>query len=350
MKIGYAVVGTSSITRQFIQAATDHGSWRLRAALGSGYPRGQEFLASLPGPPSQAVALTDRADLARSRDIQVVYVASPNDLHYSIACAALAAGKHVIVEKPAFSTLQEWTHAHEIADRQGVLLLEAARHIYEDNYQTLASTVRGLGRVTGASLVLRQYSSRFPAYLAGERPRIFSAEHSGGALVDLGVYQLYAAVDWFGRPEEVSYRARILDTGADGEGIAVLRYHDFDVSLAVSKVQVSQQDNEIYGGDGEFLAFNNVAAVSRLRRSCPGREDAAALPLGPVARNPLSPEVEHFTRRILAHPAEPAQSPYTYDQLRSLGAAVIALSQRLRGSAGVIFPADLRTQPWPAAR
>lgn len=340
--IRYAVVGTGPISRQFVDAATDHGGWRLQGVLGSSPASGQEFLSSQQGVPADAVAHGRLSDLAKSRDVDVVYVASPNSLHFPVACEALEHGKHVIVEKPAFSTVQEWTKACEIADSHGVLLLEAARHIYEDNYQILSAAVCGLGGVTGASLVFRQYSSRFQAYLSGARPRVFSAEYSGGAMADLGVYQLYAAVDWFGVPDEAHYLARILETGADAEGVAVMRYPDFDVSLAVSKVQASRQDNEVYGPEGEALSFNSVAGIEWLRRSSPGGGADPAGLLGPVARNPLAPEVNHFTRRLLAYPAEPLDSPYTHDRLRKLGADVVAVSERLRHSAGVVFPADLR--------
>lgn len=339
--IRYAVVGTGPISRQFVDAATHQGDWRLRGVLGSSPARAQKFLSTLHVVPAEAVAHGSVAELAKSRDVDVVYVASPNSMHFSVTCEVLASGKHVIVEKPAFSTLQEWMKACEIADSRGVLLLEAARHIYEDNYQILRSAVSALGAVTGASFVFRQYSSRFQAHLAGARPKVFSAEYSGGAMADLGVYQLYAAVDWFGVPDKAEYQARILDTGADAEGVAVLRYPDFDVSLAVSKVQSSRQDNEVYGQEGEVLSFNNVAAVKWLRWSGPAGGSDSAAPLSPVASNPLSPEVKHFTRRLLAYPAEPMESPYTHDRLRKLGADVIAVSERLRRSAGVVFPADL---------
>ena len=86
----------------------------------------------------------------------------------------------------------------------------------------------------------------------------------------------------------------------------------------------------------------NVAAIEWPRRSRPAGGADSAGPLRPVARNPLSPEVNHFTRRLLAYPAEPLESPYTHDRLRKLGADVIAVSERLRRSAGVVFPADLR--------
>lgn len=336
--IRFGIVGTGWISRRFTEAAYQQGQWRLCGVLGSSTERAAEFLTTLPADAWAAVAHRSLDDLARS-DVDVVYVATPNSLHFPVAVELLEHGKHVIVEKPAFSTSAEWTTAFETADRHGVLLLEAARHLYEDNYRTLRAAVLDLEAVTGASLVFRQHSSQFPAHLAGRRPRIFSAEFSGGALVDLGVYQLYAIVDWFGVPRDAWYKARILDTGADSDGVGVLRYPDFDVTFAISKAHGTDQPNEVYGPRGEVLAFNNVAGVEWLRRSSPP-DAAQVVALAPPAANMLAPEVRHLTRRLLAFPEEPQETPYSYQELRKLGADVIALSEQLRRSAGVVFPAD----------
>lgn len=332
----FAVIGTSGIAGQFVEAAAAQGAWLLSGVLGSSPARGGEYLSSIGA--SADVAVYDGVpDLLRDAP-DVVYIASPNGLHFDAACRALAHGTHVIVEKPAFTTAGEWARAHEIAEQSGVLLLEAARHIYEDNYLALRAAVHELGAVTGASLAFRQFSSRWPAYLAGGRPRVFSAAHAGGALVDLGVYQLYAALDWFGVPDEAHYAARLLPTGADAAGVAILRYDRFDVTLAISKVHASGQHDEIYGEDAHVLAFNNVADVEWARQESPTTR--LAVPLRPLAKNKLTYEVEHFTRRLLAYPHEPAGSPYTYARLREWGHQVAQLTERLRHSAGIVFPAD----------
>ena len=70
--IRYAVVGTGPISRQFVNAATDQGGWRLRGALGSSHARGQEFLSSLHVAPAEDVALGSLAELAKSRDFDAV--------------------------------------------------------------------------------------------------------------------------------------------------------------------------------------------------------------------------------------------------------------------------------------
>lgn len=63
-----------------------------------------------------------------------------------------------------------------------------------------------------------KYSSRYDQVLAGEVPNIFSTRFSGGALMDLGVYLVYATIGWFGMPSEVHYFPRKISTGVDGLG------------------------------------------------------------------------------------------------------------------------------------
>ena len=61
------------------------------------------------------------AALAESTDVDVVHVCTPNDLHAPLAEAALAAGKHVVCEKPLATTLADATTLATLAERAGVV-------------------------------------------------------------------------------------------------------------------------------------------------------------------------------------------------------------------------------------
>jgi len=107
-----------------------------------------------------------------------------------------------------------------------------------------------------------KYSSRYDAVLAGEEPNIFSPHFSGGALVDLGVYPVYAALAWFGRPQNVYYFARKIVTGVDGIGTIILRYETFDVTIQTGKIGNSDLKSEIYFENGT-LELNAVNAIEQ---------------------------------------------------------------------------------------
>src|SRR5699024_9366574 len=95
-------VGTNWITEQFIYAAKDSGLYQLAAIYSRSKEKGATFAE-----PFQAAYYTDYQQFLAHPQLDVVYIASPNSVHYEQAKAALLAGKHIIVEKPAFSTIQE---------------------------------------------------------------------------------------------------------------------------------------------------------------------------------------------------------------------------------------------------
>ncbi len=277
------------------------------------------------------------AELA-ARECDVVYVASPNSLHAEHATAFLDAGVSVIVEKPAFAHPAELARAQRLADARGVLLLEAARHRYEPNYGRLADRIRQLGPLSGAQLIFRQYSSKLAAYQHGDRPRVFDAQWAGGALADLGVYLLYAAIDWFGMPEAAHYGAQVLpDTGADACGWGVLHYPAFRVDLAISKMHQSYAPSEVYTADGRTLVVNHVTEIARAELS--GRDvTGQELVLDRPADNPMRPEVD-FAAALLSD-VDAALTDPRYRQACERAAQVARVTLWMRQDAGIVFPGD----------
>ena len=74
-----------------------------------------------------------------------------------------------------------------------------------------------------------------PNLLAGETPNVFSNRFAGGALMDLGIYPLYAAVRLFGKAQDATYQAQQLDNSIDLNGDGILFYPDFQVHIKAGK-------------------------------------------------------------------------------------------------------------------
>ncbi|MBA1395245.1 gfo/Idh/MocA family oxidoreductase, partial [Lactobacillus sp. XV13L] len=109
-----------------------------------------------------------------STRFDVVYIASPNSLHFQHICQAIKANKQVIVEKPLVSTRAEFLNIQELLDQHPhIYVLEAARHIHESEFATLKQQLQQLGPVSGATLTYRKYSSRYDLVLEGQEPNIF---------------------------------------------------------------------------------------------------------------------------------------------------------------------------------
>ena len=89
-----------------------------------------------------------------------------------------------------------------------------------------------------------------PNLLAGDTPNVFSDRFAGGALMDLGIYPIYAAVRLFGKPTHAIYQAQKLDNSIDLNGDGMLYYPDYQVHIKAGKNITSNLPCEIYTTDG----------------------------------------------------------------------------------------------------
>ncbi|TMC45192.1 MAG: Gfo/Idh/MocA family oxidoreductase [Chloroflexi bacterium] len=114
--IGAAVVGTGFIGAVHVEALRRLGV-QVHGVVGSSHARAAERAATLGLPPAYP---SFEAMLADSR-VDVVHITSPNRLHYPQASAALAAGKHVVCEKPLATTSAETAELVRLAEASGLV-------------------------------------------------------------------------------------------------------------------------------------------------------------------------------------------------------------------------------------
>ena len=288
-KLRLGTIGTSWITEQFIEAALASEKYSLEAVYSRTLEKATDFTDKFSGEKAYddwEAFLTDSA-------IDVVYIASPNSLHYEQAMEVLNHDKHAVVEKPMVTSSAEWESLIQLAKKQGKVVVEAARHIFEPNFIKATEMLSDLGQVYGASLTFSSYSSRYDNVLKGEEPAIFSTKFDGGATNDLGIYVVYAAIRWFGKPDSVHAFMQKVRTGVDGKGTAIFRYADFDVTLHFSKMSTSLHSTEIYGAD-QTLILNGITDVSSIELVDVRTKEKSEVALDAPAENPLSWEAAAF--------------------------------------------------------
>ena len=337
MPIRFGIIGTSWITDSFIKSAQETGAWQLAAV----YSRSEETAKTFGAKYGVTTTYTSVDALAHDSGVAAVYIASPNSLHYAHAAELLQAGKHVIVEKPATSTLAEFDKLVALAREKKVFLIEAYRHIQEANFAK-AKTVglQKVGPLYGASLNYASYSSRYDAVLAGELPNVFSPKLSAGSLVDLGVYPIMAAVALFGRPKSAVYHPILIPGAqADAGGIIVLVYgpseaspSGFAVSIHASKCYTSTAPSEVYGQNGT-LVINATTDIDRVDYIDARSKRVESL-AGPKAPLNLMEEAAEFARIIEEQDWDAAE------KLQDMGRAVLEVTVELRRQNGIVFDAE----------
>ncbi|WP_416334889.1 Gfo/Idh/MocA family protein [Anaerococcus sp. DFU013_CI05] len=188
-------------------------------------------------------------ELLADEQIDTVYVALPNNLHFDAMDKAIDAGKNIICEKPFTSNAYEAEIIIQKAKENNVLIVEAISHRFIPNAIEAKKIVNDLGDIKIVSFNYSQYSSRYDKFKEGIIEPVFSLESSGGALIDLNLYNVAFAVDTFGLPKDVKYFANI-EKNIDTSGIVILDYEDFKVSCIGSKDSAAPMVNTIQGTKG----------------------------------------------------------------------------------------------------
>ncbi len=254
--MNYAIIGTGWIAKAFADGMKISTGIMPRAVYSRTEEKGREFAMSV----GAKEVFADLDKMAKSDAIDAVYIASPNAFHYSQSKLFLEHGKHVICEKPITVEPEEFEELFLLARSKKLVYMEAIMMMHFPNRIVIENALRRIGKITTARIDFSQLSSKYPALKRGELPNIFNPLLATGSLMDLGVYNVYFALYYFGKPEKITSTALMLETGADGAGTAVFHYPDKQITLTYSKLGQSRTGTEIYGDEGTIF----VESISKL--------------------------------------------------------------------------------------
>jgi predicted dehydrogenase len=163
-------------------------------------------------------------------EVDIVYVATPHPLHAANATAALEAGKHVLVEKPFTINAAEAQKVVDLAERRGLVVLEAMWTRFLPHMLRIREIVSS-GALGEIRAVIADHTQDLPD---DPTHRLNALELGGGALLDLGIYPISFTWDILGAPQSVQATARFKATGADAEVATLFRHAGGAVSLTLS--------------------------------------------------------------------------------------------------------------------
>jgi scyllo-inositol 2-dehydrogenase (NADP+) len=258
--VTFAVIGTNFITENFLSAAKQCEEFRL----GLVYSRSMERAAAFAQKWGAPKACDSFEQLCADREIQAVYLASPNSFHAAQAIALLKAGKHVLCEKPMATGSEELEQMLAAAKENHVILLEAMRIAFAPSMEVIRRNLYKLGPVRRAVLSYCQYSSRYDKFKNGTIENAFDPTLCNGALMDIGVYCVQAMVMLFGAPKKISASGYFLKNSIDAYGTVLADYDGMSAQLLYSKVNFSFAPNEIQGEKG-CLLFEPLSVPRRLK-------------------------------------------------------------------------------------
>lgn len=337
--IRFGIIGTSSITKHFLEAAVRNPGFQLTAVYSRNLENARAFGAAY----DAEYFYDDLEQLASSEHVDAVYIASPNSFHCSQAMEMMRAGKHVLCEKPMASNQREVELMMKTAKEHQVVLLEAMRSLFDPGMQLIRENLPNLGAVRRATLQFCKISSRYDDLKQGKLPNIFRKDMSAGALMDIGVYCVHPLIYLFGIPYDVRAEAVYIQGKAqemadriDGAGSVLAAYPGMVAELIYSKITDTHLPSQIQGEEG-CMIIEQIPDPKKLTIYYrDGREEVIVVEKD---ENNMSYELEFFMQAI-HQGKEYSHGGLTVKRCHDVSRKAIALMDEVRVKTEIVFPAD----------
>lgn len=285
--IRFGIVGTGRISEWVLKGAIQDQRFKATAVCSRSEDAAAAFIAKHPEVFSADTEIfTSIEDLAKSPNVDAIYVGTPNKTHRDYTVTCLKHGKHVLCEKPLGCDEQEVKDMIDASRQNGVALMEAMISTINPNFKAARAMLKEVGDVRQVFASYCQYSTKYDNLKQGIVANSFNPQMGGGALEDIGVYTTFPTVALFGEPKSITSKLSLIPEECGNvnlQGMTILEYDGMIASLAYSKAVDAHTVTEICGEKGNIILDNihNCKKAEFLPHSAPsgGR--------GPVAERQL---------------------------------------------------------------
>lgn len=265
--------------------------------------------------------------LAEDPAVDAVYIATPNSMHYENALLCLNAGKHVLCEKPFTTNADHAEKLYALAKEKGLLIMEGLWTEFLPAYQKLRELISD-----GAVGKVRHVRAEYGFVARGARKdRKFDSSLAGGALLDVGIYNLGFLKLVFGKlPEEFTTVCSINEYGTDDLSTVQFRCEDGATAQIMQAIGIDAgRPAVIYGETGKILIPDYQHCKSFTVVTWDGNEKTFHFPFEATG---FEYEIRSFTRAAEAGRVKTPEYPpeASLDILRTL--------DRIRSAWGLRFP------------
>jgi len=300
--LGFGLIGSGMIADYHARAINDADGARLVGVAGRNSATVQA-LAEKHGAPFHT---TDIAALCARDDIHVVCITTPSGAHLEPALTAIAAGKHVVIEKPLEITVGRVDTLLAAAAQAGVVVAPIFQARFGAGAQRIKAALDAgrFGRLVLASAYVKWFRAR--EYYHGWKGTL--ALDGGGATMNQAIHGL-DLLQWFaGMPAEVcGHTTRRVHNGIESEdtAAAVLRYPDGalgTIEATTAAFPGWSRRIELCGENGSVLLEDDTITRWDFRASRPEdeaiRRAAADTAMGSGASDPKAISHQGHLRQI----------------------------------------------------
>ncbi|MEX2214606.1 MAG: Gfo/Idh/MocA family oxidoreductase [Phycisphaeraceae bacterium] len=289
----WGILGTGRIAREFAQGLTSVPDAKL-VAVGSRTQSSADAFADHFQVPNRHATYEA---LAADHEVDAIYISTPHPMHCENTLLCLAAGKHVLCEKPFAINADQAQTMIDAARRHKLFLMEAMWSRFLPSTRAMLEVISS-GQIGEARLLQADFGFHAEFNPAG---RLFNPALGGGALLDVGVYPISLASMIFGSPDRATGDAHIGISGVDEQSAVVL--HHAGGQLAVLHAAISletAQEAVLYGSEGHIYMQPPWWKCPKVSVVRPGRsEEIIEIPIAGNGYNYQAIEVGRCLREGL---------------------------------------------------
>ena len=266
----WAILATGTIARRFAETVN------AMAAAGED----QQVIACASRTQEKAQAFADEFGIPRAYgsyeamledpDVEAVYIATPNNMHFENAVMCLNAGKNVLCEKPFTTTKEDAEKLFELAKEKGLFIMEGFWIRFLPVHQKMMEIVKS-GEI--GDVVFARVDYGFT--VGGARKiRKFDPALAGGALLDIGVYNLGFLRMVMGDEDPVSYSvvSHMSEFGTDDFSTIQLIYPNGKSANATTSIGIVMPRAAAIFGTKGAIYYDDFQVADKLRVEVQGEE------------------------------------------------------------------------------
>lgn len=266
-KIRWGILGCGRIARKFaadLRLVTDA---ELIAVGSRSKENAEVFVRDFP---AKYVHATYEA-LVNNKDVDVIYIATPHNLHLENTLLCIAHGKAVLCEKPFAINAKQATQMIAAAKEKKVFLMEALWTKFLPHYNKMQEMVHS-GMLGEIKSVLVKFGFK-PVEPAPKR--LFDPALAGGTMLDIGIYNVFLALSVLGKPDSIEAIMSPAATGIDEQCSVTFNYNSGAMAQLFSTFASNlATEAEINGRNGRIKLAHRFYAPESVVEYYPGWVDS----------------------------------------------------------------------------
>jgi len=270
--------------------------------------------------------------LVQNPEVDVIYVATPHNLHRENALLCLQHGKAVLCEKPFAMNSRQAVEMINAAKEKKVFLMEALWTKFHPHFiKTQQMIKQGMLGEIRSVLVNFGFKPTEPI-----PARLFDPELGGGTLMDIGIYNVFMAMSVLGKPDEIDAVMTLASTGVDEQCAILFRYNNGALAQLFSTFSSNlATEADICGTEGRIRLTSRFYEPSATVEFYKEREDSREI-------IPVTKEAGFGYQYEARHVNDCLRKGLTESPIVSFADTLLLMEtlDKIRKIAGIHYPSD----------